>query len=131
VGIIVLRWTLFRWTERAKQGIEKRRGEEGCEVWIQEIGMAFTHCLSKSGSSAGLEKLFMKLSIPESKQYSTRRGRKEWRGEKDRQLDARSFCEEGLNKKMERGREILVSNQIDGRIASEPGHGDENGDCAR
>lgn len=56
----------------------------------------------------GLKKFFMKLSIPESKQYSTRRGRKEWRGEKDRQLDARSFWEEGLNKKMERGREILI-----------------------
>lgn len=24
----------------------------GCEVWIQEIGMAFTQCLGKSGSTA-------------------------------------------------------------------------------
>lgn len=65
---------IVRWTEEGEERERQReRGREsagggrrrgrgggcgggwamgGCEVWIQEIGMAFTQCLGKSGSTA-------------------------------------------------------------------------------
>lgn len=46
-------------TDRGSEEWERKKvccsGEWGvgvCEVWIQEIGMAFTHCLGKSSSTA-------------------------------------------------------------------------------
>lgn len=37
---------------RKEESREGGRVRGGCEVWIQEIGMAFTQCLGKSGSTA-------------------------------------------------------------------------------
>lgn len=53
-GIIVLTLGIVS-MDRASEEEEERKKVaglmEGCEVWIQEIGIAFTQCRGKSGST--------------------------------------------------------------------------------
>lgn len=48
--------SMDRASEEEEEGRKQVTGVmEGCEVWIQEIGMAFTQCRGKSGSTARRE----------------------------------------------------------------------------